>query len=184
MSPRPAGRGVAAACRARGLTAAQVGCERRGVDTQLAGECGDNLRVGRLTHAEHTAGEPRIAELDSQAQLGRGASVAADQLQIVVRQGVAARQGAVIQGGREFGELGALCWSEEFARGHGEARYGIGRGAPLRPASRAHRGKRPICCDNAILDTAGQTTMAKLRSSRPARIFCDDLARRDRRSSR
>ena len=155
-----------------------------GGDTELAGECGHNLRVGHLTHPQDAAGEPGIAKLDGQAQLSRGVSVTADQLQVVLRQGVAARQGAVIQGGREFGELGALCWSEEFARGHGKARYGIGRGAPLRPASRAHRGKRPICCDNAILDTAGQTTMAKLRSSRPARIFCDDLARRDRRSSR
>ena len=143
----------------------------------MAGECGDNLRVGRLTHAEHTAGEPRIAELDSQAQLGRGASVAADQLQIVVRQGVAARQGAVIQGGREFGELGALCGSEEFASGHGEARYGIGACQQPGPASRAHRRKRPICCGIAILGTAAASTMMGLLSTPPARIWCDDAGR-------
>jgi hypothetical protein len=52
--------------------------------------------------------------------------MASDQLQVVIRQRVEARQDAVIQDGRQVGELGALFGSEEFASGHGEARYGMG----------------------------------------------------------
>ncbi len=49
-----------------------------------------------------------MTEMDDEAKLGRGASVTTpDQLDVVVGQGEA-RQSAVIEGGREVGELGAL----------------------------------------------------------------------------
>src|SRR5437870_12483996 len=104
---------------AGGVTAMQIGSERRRIDTQLTGERGHDLRVCLLADAEHPIGKPGITELDGEAELSRVASVAANQLEVGVGQGVEARQGAVVERRGEVGELGALGWSEQLAGRHG-----------------------------------------------------------------
>ena len=76
--------------------------------------------VGLLADAQHPTGKPGIAELDREAELSRGASVTpADQLEVVVGQGVEARQGAIVEWRGEVGELDALRRSEQLAGWHG-----------------------------------------------------------------
>src|SRR5438093_13772911 len=97
---------------AGGVTAMQIGSECRRIDTQLTGERGHDLRVSILAHAQHSTWQPGIAELDGEAKLSRVASVATNQLEVGVGQGVEARQSAVVEWRGEVGELGALGWSE------------------------------------------------------------------------
>src|SRR5437879_11693743 len=154
---------------AGGVTAMQIGSERCRIDTQLTGERGHDLRVRLLTDAQDPTGQPGIAELDGEAELSRVASVAANQLEVGVGQGVEARQSAVVEWRGEVGELDALGWSEQLAGGHEWPRYGVrGRAGP-QPASRTRRRKLRICCDNAMLGVSSPTTMRTLRTPRPAR---------------
>jgi len=89
-----------------------------------AGKHGHDLRVSRLAHAQRATWKTHITELDGETELGRGSPVpAADQPQVVVRERVEAGQGAVIEGGRQFGELGALGRSEQLAGGHSGLAY-------------------------------------------------------------
>ena len=106
---------------ARGVAAMQIVAERGRVDAQLTGEHGQDLGVSVLADVQHATGVARIAELDGEAQLRRRSPVPANQPQVVVREGVEAGEGALIEAGREFGELGALGRSEQLAGGHGRA---------------------------------------------------------------
>jgi hypothetical protein len=78
--------------------------------------------VSVLADVQHATGVARIAELDREAKLRRRSPMPANQPQVVVSERVEARQGAVIERG-EFGELGALGRSEQFAGGHGRLAY-------------------------------------------------------------
>src|SRR5438876_6302634 len=169
---------------AGGVPAMQIGSERRRIDTQLTGERGHDLRVSLLTDAQHPTGQPGIAELDGEAELSRVASVAANQLEVGVGQGVEARQSAVVEWRGEVGELDALGWSEQLAGGHEWPRYGVrGRAGP-QPASRTRRRKRRICCGNTILELPLPSKMTNSSTTAPARICCDDVRGRPLRSRR
>jgi cyclic nucleotide-binding protein len=71
---------------------------------------------------ERSTGEACIAELHGEAQLSRGAAMPADQPQIIIRECVVTGQGAVIERGGEFGELGTLRGREQLAGWHGRDR--------------------------------------------------------------
>jgi hypothetical protein len=81
---------------------------------------------------QYAAWKPGIAEPHRETELSRGSSVAADQLQVVVRERVEAGQGAVIEGGGGRGDAShssslmsnpAACpsWSEPTGPGAGTA---------------------------------------------------------------
>jgi hypothetical protein len=100
----------------------QIVRERGRVDAQLTGEHVQDLGVSVLADVQHATGVARIAEVDREAELRRGSPMPANQPQVAVGERVEAGQGAVIERG-EFDELGALGRSEQFAGGHGRARF-------------------------------------------------------------
>lgn len=104
---------------ARGVPSLAVGREGAGIDTQLAGQGGHDLRMGVLANAQGATRKARVVELDGEAELGRGPPPAADHAEVSVRQCVVAPQGAVIELGRQLGERGALGGGQELAGRHG-----------------------------------------------------------------
>src|SRR5713226_7982889 len=106
-----------------GVAAMPIIAEYDRIDTQLTSENGQDLGISVLAHVEHATWKARVAELHGEAQLSRGTTVTADQLQVLVRQRVEARQRMVVQGGRQLGELGALGRSEQLAGRHGGLAY-------------------------------------------------------------
>jgi len=85
----------------------------------LAGQGGDDLRMGLLANAQDAARKARVAELDGEAKLRRGTPPPADHAEVSVRQCVVAPQGAVIERGRQLGEWGTLGGGQELAGRHG-----------------------------------------------------------------